>query len=191
MILPHETAPASGSPGAPAIPPPADVVVVGVGAAGLFAATWAGRARTAAGRSAAVVGLDGARKLGAKILVSGGGRCNVTHWRVDERDFAGSTSPAIRKVLGRFPVERTVEFFRAAGVEFYREADTGKLFPVTDSSRSILAALLGAADAAGTRLVHPAQVTHIERVGERLRLDTTAGRAGAGAAGAPRRSLHP
>ena len=152
-----------------------DVAVVGVGAAGLFAATWAGRAQANAGRTAAVVGIDGARKLGAKILVSGGGRCNVTHWRVDESDFAGSTAPAIRKVLGRFTVEQTTAFFASSGVAFYREADTGKLFPESDSARSILDALLREADAAGAWLVHPAKVTLIERDGERLRLDTTAG----------------
>jgi predicted Rossmann fold flavoprotein len=149
--------------------------VVGVGAAGLFAATWAGRTQKTAGKPTAVVGLDGARKLGAKILVSGGGRCNVTHWRVDERDFAGSTAPAIRKVLGRFPVEETVAFFAAAGVRFYREADTGKLFPESDSARSILEALLREAGAAEVALCNPAKVTHIERGGEHFRLDTTAG----------------
>ena len=152
-----------------------DVAVVGVGAAGLFAATWAGRAQANAGRTAAVVGIDGARKLGAKILVSGGGRCNVTHWRVDESDFAGSTAPAIRKVLGRFTVEQTTAFFASSGVAFYREADTGKLFPESDSARSILDALLREAGAAGVALHHPAKVTLIERDGEALRLDTTAG----------------
>ncbi|RLS82735.1 MAG: aminoacetone oxidase family FAD-binding enzyme [Planctomycetota bacterium] len=157
------------------MPTQTDVAVIGVGAAGLFAATWAGRAQATAGRTAAVVGLDGARKLGAKILVSGGGRCNVTHWRVDERDFAGSTPPAIRKVLGRFTVEQTIAFFASSGVAFYREADTGKLFPESDSARSILDALLREAGAAGVALHHPAKVTLIERDGEALRLDTTAG----------------
>ena len=105
----------------------------------------------------------------------GGGRCNVTHWRVDERDFAGSTSPAIRKVLGRFTVEQTIAFFTSSGVAFYREADTGKLFPESDSARSILDALLREAGAAGVALLHPAKVTLIERDGDRFRLDTTAG----------------
>jgi predicted Rossmann fold flavoprotein len=149
--------------------------VVGVGAAGLFAATWAGRAQATAGRPPSVVGIDGARKLGAKIIVSGGGRCNVTHWRVDERDFAGSTSPAIRKVLGRFTVEQTIAFFTSSGVAFYREADTGKLFPESDSARSILDALLREAGAAGVALFHPAKVTLIERDGDRFRVDTPAG----------------
>ena len=175
MTLPRETAPDSTPLEPPRIPTQTDVAVVGVGAAGLFAATWAGRAQATAGRPPSVVGLDGARKLGAKIIVSGGGRCNVTHWRVDERDFAGSTSPAIRKVLGRFTVEQTIAFFTSSGVAFYREADTGKLFPESDSARSILDALLREAGAAGVALLHPAKVTLIERDGDRFRVDTTAG----------------
>ena len=75
----------------------ADVVVVGAGAAGLFAATFAARAQRAAGRAVSVLALDGARRIGAKILVSGGGRCNVTHWQVGAADYAGSTAPAIRR----------------------------------------------------------------------------------------------
>jgi hypothetical protein len=86
----------------------ADVVVVGAGAAGLMAAIWARRT----GPSRRVIAGDGARTLGAKILVAGGGRCNVTHHAVDESAFAGSTRPAIRKVLRRFGVEDTIAFFR-------------------------------------------------------------------------------
>ena len=78
-------------------------------------------------------------------------------------------------MLGRFTVEKTIAFFASAGVAFYREADTGKLFPESDSARSILDALLREARAAGVALHHPAKVTLIERQGEALRLDTTAG----------------
>ena len=112
---------------------------------------------------------------GRRSSSRGGGRCNVTHWRVDERDFAGSTSPAIRKVLGRFTVEQTIAFFASAGVGFYREADTGKLFPESDSARSILDALLRGAREAGAALLYPAKVTLLERDGDRFRLGTTAG----------------
>ncbi|MFM7244269.1 MAG: NAD(P)/FAD-dependent oxidoreductase [Planctomycetaceae bacterium] len=166
--------PAPGS-GAPSAPPPADVLVVGAGAAGLFAATWAGRAARAAGRPLSIVAVDGAKKLGAKILVAGGGRCNVTHHAVSEDDYAGGTPPAIRKVLGRFTVADTVRFFAAAGVEFYREADTGKLFPVTDSSRTVLDALVREAAAAGVRLMHPARVTRLDRAADGFVAATSAG----------------
>jgi len=158
-----------------ALPPRAEVIVVGAGAAGLCAATFAARAQQSVGRPVSVVVLDGARRIGAKILVSGGGRCNVTHWQVTARDYAGSTPPAIRNVLGRFGVAETVAFFRAQGVEFYREADTGKLFPTTDSARTILDALLAAAREAGVRLVHPAAVTAIERAPAGFHLTGPAG----------------
>lgn len=135
-----------------------DVAVVGAGAAGLFAAIWAGRTAP----QARVVALDGARRLGAKILVAGGGRCNVTHDTVDASAYAGSSQNAIRKVLLRFDVPETVAFFRKLGVELKRE-ETGKLFPVTDDARSVLHALLQAASDAGARLLHPNRVRAIRR----------------------------
>ncbi|NBP87883.1 MAG: NAD(P)/FAD-dependent oxidoreductase [Planctomycetia bacterium] len=142
----------------PFVPGTADIAIVGSGAAGLFAAVWAGRAATAGSR---VVAFDGARKLGAKILVAGGGRCNVTHDEVSEADFAGSSPASIRRVLRRFSVEQTIRFFAEAGVTLKRE-ETGKLFPVSDSARTILQALIREATAAAVELVHPARVTAIE-----------------------------
>jgi predicted Rossmann fold flavoprotein len=156
------------------LPKYCDILVIGAGAAGLFAATWAGRAARAAGRPISILAVDGAKKLGAKILVAGGGRCNVTHWRVTEADYAGGTPPAIRKVLGRFTVDDTVQFFRACGVEFKRE-DTGKLFPTTDSARTVLDALVAAATRAGATLEHPARVEAIERAGTGFLVATSAG----------------
>jgi predicted Rossmann fold flavoprotein len=146
------------------MPEPSDILVIGAGAAGLFAATWAGRTAAAAGRPFALTAVDTAKKLGAKILVAGGGRCNVTHERVSEADYAGSTPPAIRKVLRRFTVEDTLAFFKAAGVALKTE-DTGKLFPTSDSARTVLDALVREATRAGTRLVHPARVTAVARDG--------------------------
>lgn len=128
-----------------------ELAIVGAGAAGLMAAIWAGRSGTPP------LVLDGARTLGAKILVAGGGRCNVTHDEVTERDYAGSTPPAIRRVLRAFNVPRTIEFFRDLGVELKREP-TGKLFPVTDSARTVLDALLRAAHDAGAAIRHPRRV---------------------------------
>jgi len=81
-----------------------DVAVVGAGAAGLMAAIFAARA------GARVVALDGAKKLGAKILISGGGRCNVTHDVVYAADFNGSRN-AIAKILRTFDVPATIDFF--------------------------------------------------------------------------------
>ena len=133
-----------------------DVLVVGTGAAGLFAAIHAGRT------GARVLALDGARRLGVKILVAGGGRCNVTHDFVDESSYAGSSSNAVRKVLRRFDVSDTVEFFSQYGVTLKRE-ETGKLFPTTDRSRTVLDALLRAAEDAGVVIKFPRRVETILR----------------------------
>jgi len=140
----------------------ADIAIVGGGAAGLMAAIWAGRTNPAR----RIVVLDGSKRLGAKILVAGGGRCNVTHHAVDERAYAGSSRNAIKKVLRRFDVDETIAFFAGLGVELKRE-DTGKLFPVTDDAHTVLDALLRAADRAGVELLYPRRVETIERFADR------------------------
>lgn len=129
-------------------------MVIGAGAAGLFAGIFAARA------GAQVCLLDSARTLGAKILVAGGGRCNVTHDQVSPEAYAGSSRSAIKKVLRRFDVPETVAFFREYGVELKRE-ETGKLFPTTDSARTVLDALLRAASQAGARIDHPRRVESV------------------------------
>jgi len=141
----------------------AELVVVGAGAAGLMAAIWAGRS------GSPPLVLEGARTLGAKILVSGGGRCNVTHDVVDEKAYAGSTPAAIRKVLRRFGVDRTVAFFAGLGVPLVRE-ETGKLFPEANRARAVLDALLGAARDTGAEVRHPCRVEAVERAAGGLRV---------------------
>jgi predicted Rossmann fold flavoprotein len=103
--------------------------------------------------------LDGAKKLGAKILISGGGRCNVTHDVVRPEDFNGNQR-AIAKVLRTFSVEQTIEFFGEIGVRLKRE-ETGKLFPVTDRAESVLRALTGAAREAGVEIVTGYRVSRV------------------------------
>ena len=151
-----------------------DVAVVGAGAAGLMAAIEAGRAARKRGKKAVVVALDGATTIGAKILVAGGGRCNVTHAIVDHTAFAGSTSASIKRILVRFGVPDTIRFFAERGVVLKREP-TGKLFPVTDRARTVLDALLSAARAAGVEIVHPWRVESIARGDEAFELRGPAG----------------
>jgi len=140
------------------MPERADIVIIGAGAAGLMAGIWAGRTNP----QRAIVILDGAPKLGAKILVSGGGRCNLTHHQVEASAFAGSSRHAINKVLRRFDVSQTIAFFRELDVELKRE-ETGKLFPTTDSAKTILHALLLAASQANVVIKHPRRVEAIEK----------------------------
>jgi predicted flavoprotein YhiN len=122
-----------------------DIVVVGAGAAGLTAAIFAKRAAP----GARIVLLDGAPKIGAKILISGGGRCNVTHYAVEAADFNGNRN-AIARVLRTFPVDQTIAWFSEMGVELKSE-ETGKLFPVSDRASTIVDALLRACEGVEVR----------------------------------------
>lgn len=142
------------------------ITIVGAGAAGLMAAIAAGRAvrERGGGRDsgARIVLLDGANKVGVKILVAGGGRCNVTHHAVDEKQYAGTSRNTIRRVVRAFGVADTVAFFEGLGVTLKREG-TGKLFPTTDKAQTVLDALLGEVERLGVELVHPWRVREIER----------------------------
>ena len=135
-----------------------DILIIGAGAAGLMAGIWA--SRTYPDRQ--IVILDSARKLGAKILVSGGGRCNVTHDEVDAAAYAGSSRNAIKKVLRRFDVPQTIAFFREIGVALKRE-ETGKLFPVSDSARTVLDGLLTAVSQPNVVIRHPNRVEAVAK----------------------------
>jgi predicted Rossmann fold flavoprotein len=136
----------------------ADVLIIGAGAAGLAAAIFAARAAPALD----VRCLDGARRIGAKILVSGGSRCNVTNRSVEERDFFSGAQRPIRSVLRAFPAARAIEFFASLGVSLHEEED-GKLFPDTNRSRTVLDALMRAADDHGVSIHSNTRVEDVAR----------------------------
>ena len=133
-------------------------IVVGAGAAGLATAIFAKRAAP----DLDVRCLDGATKIGAKILVSGGSRCNVTNRVVTERDFWGGSSRSIRHVLRAFPADRAAAFFESLGVPLHEEED-GKLFPDTNRSRTVLDALLAEARRVGVAIETGRRVSAIVR----------------------------
>jgi predicted Rossmann fold flavoprotein len=137
-----------------------EVAVVGAGAAGLAAAIFAAR-RLGPGR---VLLLDSARRPGAKILVSGGGRCNVTNREVTDRDFNGGPRPLLRRVLRAFTAEDAASFFRELGVALHEEED-GKLFPDTHKARTVLDALLAEAARRGVELRTGLRVSGVEARG--------------------------
>ena len=148
----------------------ADVAIVGAGAAGLATAIFTRRLNP----SRRVLLLDGAARPGAKILVSGGSRCNVTNASVTERDFFGGKPTIVRRVLRAFPTADTIAWFTALGVPLHEEAH-GKLFPDSNRSRDVLDALLREAHAAGVNLLSATRVLQIDRAGEGFRLDTSRG----------------
>jgi predicted Rossmann fold flavoprotein len=147
-----------------------DVVVIGAGAAGLMTAISTARH----GSTGRVVCLDGARTLGAKILVSGGARCNVTNRVVTERDFWGGPPRVVRDVLKAFPAETTAAFFREIGVALHEE-EHGKLFPDSHRARTVLDALLGECARLGVDVRAACRVTALRRDGAAFDVETSTG----------------
>jgi predicted Rossmann fold flavoprotein len=145
-----------------------DVAIVGAGAAGLATAIFAARKNP----QRRIVLLDGAKKLGAKILVSGGGRCNVTNVRVTPDDFRGGSPNIIRRVLNALPFDQTVAFFREIGVELHEE-ENGKLFPNSNKARTVLDALIREAEKRQIRILTDHRVEHIEKSESNFDLTTS------------------
>lgn len=144
-----------------------DVLVVGAGAAGLFAALAArgviapdGGPRPVPPGAPDVMLLNNEARLGLKILVSGGGRCNVTNARLDERDYLTGAPHVLRGLLRAFTPAATRAFFEARGCPLYAEP-LGKLFPVSDDAHQVLGVLLGEVERAGAPLVAPAEVVEL------------------------------
>ena len=123
------------------------IAIVGGGAAGFFAAITAAEASP----DCAVTIYEATSHLLAKVKVSGGGRCNVTHACFEPRELVKRYPRGGRELLGafsRWQPRDTVEWFQARGVALKTEAD-GRMFPVTDTSQTIVDCLLGAARKAG------------------------------------------
>src|SRR5271165_5807074 len=114
-----------------------NVIVIGGGAAGMMAAS------RAAQRGRRTLLLEKKERPGAKILMSGGSRCNLTH-ALDTRGFVdafGSQGPFLHSALAALGPDRLVDVIDAEGVATKIEP-TGKIFPVSDRANDVLAALL-------------------------------------------------
>jgi predicted Rossmann fold flavoprotein len=124
------------------------VVVIGAGAAGSMAAIFAATAR------AETILLERTRDGGRKILISGGGRCNVLPMRVDEKRFVTDSSPnLLRKILRSWPLAEQIAFFeQELRLPLAEEPETAKLFPVSNKARDVRDGLLSYATRAGATL---------------------------------------
>jgi predicted Rossmann fold flavoprotein len=124
------------------------IIVVGGGAAGFFAAI------AAAEQGADVTVLEKNARFLDKVRISGGGRCNVTHACFEPREFAARYprgGQALLSPFSKFSARDTVAWFEARGVKLKTEND-GRMFPVTDSSETIVNCLFDAAKKAGVKL---------------------------------------
>lgn len=147
--------------------PSLPIVIIGAGASGLATAIFTRRLNP----SARVVLVDGARRPGAKILVSGGGRCNVTNVKVSDADFWGGSRGFVRQVLKSLSVAETIAFFDDVNVRLHEEAD-GKVFPDSGRAKDVLDALLYEADRRGVERVDSCRVQAIERASDAFELRT-------------------
>ena len=129
---------------------PGRIVIVGGGAAGFFAALACAELR----RDAEILILEKTSHFLSKVKISGGGRCNVTHACFDAREFTTRYPRGERALIApfkQFQAADTVSWFERHGVKLKTEAD-GRIFPMTDSSQTIIDCLIRAANEAGVKL---------------------------------------
>ena len=139
------------------------IVVVGAGAAGTMAAIFA------AARGRRTLLLERTRDGGRKILISGGGRCNVLPSEVDARQyFTESSRNSLKKMLLSWPLEEQRRFFEdEVGLRLVLEPETGKLFPESNRARDVRDGLLELARRRGVETIFDIKV-----VGLRPRTET-------------------
>ncbi|NMG09565.1 NAD(P)/FAD-dependent oxidoreductase [Brasilonema sp. UFV-L1] len=129
---------------------PLRVIVVGGGAAGFFGAIAAAKANP----HAQVTILEASRQVLVKVRISGGGRCNVTQACFDPSGLVQNYPRGGKALLGaftRFQAKDTVAWFATHGVPLKTEAD-GRMFPITDSSETIVNCLINTAKTAGVHI---------------------------------------
>ncbi|MGJ8696787.1 MAG: NAD(P)/FAD-dependent oxidoreductase [Verrucomicrobiaceae bacterium] len=123
-----------------------ELVVIGGGAAGFYGAITAAELGVPG-----VLILERGAEVLTKVRISGGGRCNVTHHCFEPRELVENYPRGKKSLIGpfhRFQASDTVAWFESRGVELKVEGD-GRMFPVTDDSKTIIDCLTGAARAAG------------------------------------------
>jgi len=147
------------------------VVVIGAGAAGSMAAIFA------AASGARTVLVERTRDGGRKILISGGGRCNILPARADESRFVTDSSPNLmRKMLRSWPLHEQIAFFEEEiGLRLVEEAESGKLFPESNRARDVRDGLLAAAVRKGVRLMMGTLVTGVASTAAGWRVDRDGG----------------
>ncbi len=142
------------------------IVIIGAGAAGLMAAIHA------AGPGRRVMLLERTADGGRKILISGGGRCNVLPSELDPARYVTASSPnTMRNLLRSWPLAQQREFFEdTLRLPLVLEPETGKLFPVANRSRVVRDALVNAAVRAGVEWIPNTTVTGLKPHGRKWKV---------------------
>ncbi|WP_367106457.1 NAD(P)/FAD-dependent oxidoreductase [uncultured Psychrobacter sp.] len=130
-----------------------DVIIIGAGASGLYCALTAGR------RGRRVLVLDHANKVGKKILMSGGGRCNFTNYFVEPEHFIGDNQHFCKSALSRYPSWEFIAMVEKHKIA-YHEREHGQLF-CDDSAKDIVAMLLDECAAVGVQVRINTQIDNV------------------------------
>ncbi|WP_157722877.1 NAD(P)/FAD-dependent oxidoreductase, partial [Stenotrophomonas pictorum] len=144
-----------------------DVLVIGAGAAGLMCALTAGQ------RGRRVQVIDHANKVGKKILMSGGGRCNFTNTGTTAGNFLSANPHFCKSALARYTPADFIEMVERHRIA-YHEKELGQLF-CDISSKQIVRMLLDECDAAGVQIRTDCGVQDIERGSDGFRVQTAQG----------------
>ncbi len=134
-----------------------DVIVIGAGAAGMMCAAQA------AARGRGVLLIEHAAKLGERIRISGGGRCNFTNRSVGAANFISQNPHFCRSALARFSERDFISMVERRGIR-YHEKTLGQLF-CDETANDIIDMLRSACDDAGVRWAHPCAVQSVARPG--------------------------
>jgi predicted Rossmann fold flavoprotein len=145
-----------------------DVLVVGGGAAGLMCAITAGR------RGRRVLVVEHANRVGKKILMSGGGRCNFTNTGASPAQYLSANPHFCKSALARYTPDDFIELVERHGIA-YHEKELGQLF-CDDSSKQVVRLLLDECAAAGVRIETGCAIDHVHDSDAGFRLDTARGR---------------
>jgi len=133
-----------------------DIIIIGAGSAGLMAAVAAGQ------HGANVLLIDKGDKLGRKLGISGGGRCNVTNNKeIDEliKNIPGN-GKFLYSSLSTFSNYDIITFFESLGIAL-KEEDNGRMFPVSNKAKSVVDALVGKVKALGVQILVNSPVAHV------------------------------
>jgi len=150
-----------------------DVIVIGGGPAGIFAAGFAAR------QGASVLLLEKNRRCGAKLLITGKGRCNITNAEEDPRRFSeafGHSGKTLLTALYAFGVSDTINFFEERGLQLNVERG-GRVFPAKGKASDVQKVLNRFINESGVELKTSCRVKNIELKGEIIvAVETTSGR---------------
>ena len=138
---------------------PIDVIIIGGGAAGLMAAIWALR------KKEKVLVLESKNECAKKILISGGGRCNILPSIANlDYFYSESKSHSVKKVFKTWPLEQIQMFFEyELNLPLKVEADTGKLYPSSNKSRDVRNALVREVKNLGGDIRHECKVESLAK----------------------------